>query len=353
LALATLINENLRFLHLPKTGGSWATQAMFAAGVQADRPAHVPFHGGLADTLAFTDRFTFAFVRHPLDFWLSYWNYRVRTGWEHDHGIDRVAASSDFGEFIDAVIERAPGAASALYEQYVGRPEEEICFVGRTELLAEDLCMALRLSGERFDESQLRSLPAVNRSDFVRHPGLYTRDAAERLAAAEDAAIERFYAHEPIPGRLLEQSQGGPWPVKRRLQRSTIELRDTRGELSALRRTHHLQRGALEAQARALEAQTRAMQTQARELANAREALHLLRSGRLLRWSRPLRVSWYAFRRRRLAGASATRLARVRRLAPQARRDSPSAVGAARLMSRARSPQKLAQLAAGTKPARR
>jgi hypothetical protein len=344
--LATLINGNLRFLHLPKTGGSWATEAMFAAGVRADRPADVPFHGGLADTLAFADRFTFAFVRHPLEFWLSYWNYRMRTGWRPDHGIDRATASADFGEFIDAVIERTPGAASTIYEQYVGGPGEEIGFVGRTEQLAEDLCTALRLAGEQFDELQLRSHPAVNRSDFATYPGRYTRDAAERLATAESTAIERFYAHEPIPSRLLAPSQSTPRPVERRLHRSAIELRDTRGELAALRRAHRLQQGALEGQAHALE-------RHARELADAREALHMLRSSRLVRWSRPLRVSWYAWRGRHLAPAFATRLARVRRLVPQAGRDSPSAVGAPRLARPTPVSQKHAQLAPRTKPARR
>lgn len=280
--MATLINRRLRFLHVPKTGGTWATEAMFAAGVIADRPPSVPFHGGLADTSGFGDRFTFAFIRHPLEFWLSYWGFRMRTGWDLENGIDSTAASADFGEFIDALVRHHPGAASAVYEQSVGRAGEEIDFVGRHERLADDLCVALGLAGEVFDEQRLRSHPPANRADLVRYPACYTRETAERLAAAESAAIERFYAHDPIPRRLLGQPEEPARPGALHLQRSAIELRDARAELAALRRADLALQSTLE--------------TQRRELADAREALSLLRSSRVLRWSRPLRLTWYSWR---------------------------------------------------------
>jgi hypothetical protein len=65
--MASLITPRMRFLHVPRTGGSWATHAMFAAGVIAQRPDDVPFHAGFADSRRYADRFTFAFVRHPLE----------------------------------------------------------------------------------------------------------------------------------------------------------------------------------------------------------------------------------------------------------------------------------------------
>jgi hypothetical protein len=282
--MATLINERFRFLHLPKAGGSWATEAMSAAGVVAARPPHVPFHGGLAQTQDFSDRFTFAFIRHPLEFWLSYWGYRMRTGWDRDNAIDVVAGSADFSEFVDAIVEQCAGMASEIYESFVGRSGEEIDFVGRYERLTDDLCTALRLAGEEFDEQRLRSHPPVNRTDFSRYAACYTPESAARMAAAEGGAIERFYAYEPIPDRLLGQPTTTKDQAGRRLQRTAIELRDTRAELAVLKTAERRRQDLIE--------------RQAQELVETRQALSKLRSSHLVRWSRPLRVSWYGWQSR-------------------------------------------------------
>ena len=213
--MASLVTARIRFLHLPKTGGSWATAAMHAAGVPAVHPQALPFHADLAQSRDYADRFTFAFVRHPLDFWRSYWAYRMRDGWNPASHIDAPAASPDFNEFINRVIARVPGDAGALYERFVGSATEEIDFVGRHEHLADDLVVALRLAGEAFDEPRLRACPAVNVSDYARLPAFYEPRTAQRLAECERAVIERFYPSEPIPLRLLvEGTQHRPTHVR-------------------------------------------------------------------------------------------------------------------------------------------
>ncbi|HTU79973.1 MAG TPA: sulfotransferase family 2 domain-containing protein [Solirubrobacteraceae bacterium] len=262
-------------------------EAIFAAGIVASRPPCLPFHGGLGESLRFSDRFTFAFVRHPFEFWLSYWGYRMRTGWDPDNRIDAAAASEDFEEFVDILVARAPGAASTMYESYVGPPGEEIDFIGRHERLADDLCLALRLAGEEFDQERLRDHPPVNCADFDRYPARYTRSTAERLLKAESASIERFYAHEPLPTRLLAPRRAARAPIADRLQRSELELRDARAELAQHRRADHERH--------------RLLKEREQELADTTEALSALRSSRLVRWSRPLRTSWYAWRTRRCA----------------------------------------------------
>ena len=74
--MATLITPRTRFLHIPKTGGTWVTLALQVAGV----PCQIVWtrlgpgsrgHATLEQTTAYSDRFTFAFVRHPLDLYLS------------------------------------------------------------------------------------------------------------------------------------------------------------------------------------------------------------------------------------------------------------------------------------------
>jgi hypothetical protein len=308
--LASLINHRIRFLHMPKTGGSWATESMFAAGVVAERPASMPFHAGLSDSRDFSDRFTFAFVRHPLEFWLSYWGYRMRTGWDPDHGIDAATSSDSFDEFIEAVIAHAPGAASAMYEYFVGQRGHEIDFIGRYERLADDLCLALTLAGEDFSEARLRSHPPVNRTDFRRYQARYTRSAAERLVDAERASIERFYAHDPIPGRLLGRPTVTKSAISRRLERTELELREARAGLAVCRHSERRREALID--------------TRERELAQAREALSMLRASRLVRWSRPLRTSWYGLRRRCSTARSAvsTLTAAVGALAPTGPRET-------------------------------
>ncbi len=197
--MASLITPRMRFLHVPKTGGSWATAAMHSAGVPAVRPAELPFHADLSESRDYADRFTFAFVRHPLDFWRSYWAYRMRDGWDQASHVDAPAASPDFDEFINRVIASVPGEAGALYERFAGPTAGEIDFVGRYEHLADDLSAALRLAGEVFDERALRATPRVNASDYTQLSALYKRDTAERLAECERVAIERFYPWDPIP----------------------------------------------------------------------------------------------------------------------------------------------------------
>ena len=201
--MASLITDRMRFLHLPKTGGTWVTQAIWAAGVDAVRPPSMPFHADLAETAAYDGRFTFACVRHPLEFWRSYWAYRMRDGWHPESEIDAAAASPDLNEFARRVAASLPGAAGALYEAFVGAPGAEIDFIGRHERLADDVCTALRLAGEPFDERALRRHPAVNTSEYSGAAAWFEPDVARALARSERAAIERFYPFEPIPRRLV------------------------------------------------------------------------------------------------------------------------------------------------------
>jgi hypothetical protein len=227
---------------------------MFAAGVAASRPESLTFHADLADSRDYADRFTFAFVRHPLAFWRSYWGYRVREGWDPDNHIDRQAASPDFEQFINRVIEFAPGEAGATFERFVGPPGDEIDFVGRHERLADDLVAALRSAGEGFDESALRAHPQANTSDYDKAPAVYTRRTAERLAECERATIERFYPADPIPQRFLDEAYEprlDPALLRGRVEQLEVELRDTRAQLAIWRRA------AISDQARLEDAETR------------------------------------------------------------------------------------------------
>lgn len=196
-----IITEKVRFLHVPKTGGTWVIGALRAGGVAFEivrRPATSPVtlvedHIGLDESRDFADRFTIAFVRHPLTWWPSFWVYRRMTAWEDDHPIDSCTQSDNFNVFIDNVIKNLPGDLSRRFEAYVGTPSHPISFIGRYERLCDDLVNGLRRADETFDERAIRAHAPENAGDYVTYAPRYIGAQEDQLADAERAAIERFY----------------------------------------------------------------------------------------------------------------------------------------------------------------
>lgn len=274
--MTSLVTAEFRFLHVAKTGGIWASQAMLAAGIVPRPDADIDFHADLEHTAAFDDLFTIAFVRHPLAWWRSYWAHRMQYGWEMEHHVDRVAASDDFGEFIRALIDRTPETAGAIFERYVGPPQRSIEFVGYHEHLVADLERALRYAGARYDAHALRAEKPINTSDYESYPAHYTRALACELARAERCAIERFYPWMAVPEELIAGR-------RRQTPAQPTSLTWTPGE--------ELVRAARDAVALSCalaRAETRAV--------DAEGALGRLHASRLLRYSRPLRTAHYRLR---------------------------------------------------------
>ncbi len=139
-----------------------------------------------------TEKFCFAFVRHPVSWYRSRWLYRMATGWVR-HPVDDVCRSDNYSEFVRSLITHFPGYLSKLYEDYVGTVSLPIDFVGRQENLVDDLICALRLAGEDFDESVIRSLPPQNQSRKSRNLG-ETTSVDKQIIEAESKAISRFYS---------------------------------------------------------------------------------------------------------------------------------------------------------------
>ena len=301
--MATFLTDKMVFLHLPKTGGLWIADAVKAAGVSTHRPdprGDQPYSShGHADLRAVElgEHFSFACVRHPLDWWRSYWGHRMRTGWRADNGLDTAAASEDFNEFIVRALAYRPGYVGDLVEEFVGSPTPKVDFVGRFEHLVDDVCLALRLGGESFSEPALRAHPRRNASDRDLFPAHYRPDVARRLAEAEHSTIERFYAEEPVPSRLLaDEPTRGTAPVANSAGRQTLasvtgRLRRAEEHVRSLER-------ALE-RSRQSEARSDALLQQARaELDHTTKALASLQNSRLVRHSRAVRMAYYRVRTR-------------------------------------------------------
>lgn len=196
--MACLILSHSRFIHVPKTGGSWVCNVvkrlcpcylvvgrrqMGTASTLDPLSSHVCLAGLPGETL-----FTFAFVRHPVSWWMSAFRHKWTTRWKNM--AVNVPRTTQFSKFMDAVLTTQPGCYSASLERFVGHRDSEIDFVGKHETLCDDLIMALRLAGERVDEQALRNTKPRNVSKPV-HCNITTA-LARRIESAEAEAMERF-----------------------------------------------------------------------------------------------------------------------------------------------------------------
>jgi len=204
--MTTVANDRIVFIHIPKTGGTWASEAMEEAGIVLEKVGTGP-HPARRE-LDIGDRFAFAFVREPVSWYRSVWMFHRRipqSDWPHlDEWIDL-----DFPDFLDRMAENNPGYLSTYYRLFVGPPDDEISFIGHHEQLADDLVTALHVAGQDFDEERLRSVPARN---FENEETLYGSvlpppnrsalstdcppDVKARLMESEREVYERFYSEK-------------------------------------------------------------------------------------------------------------------------------------------------------------
>lgn len=189
--MPALLLPHTRFLHVPKTGGNWVSGRLRELFPQA---CHMPKTHTTLRSAPEPGRFTFAFVRHPLTWYQSYFAYKQRTGWDLNTDWDRRVHADSFEGFVNRALDETPGHYSRLVRSFVGRRGAEIDFIGRFEQLRPDLIRALQLAGEVFDPDPIRSAPPVNASDYRRHPAEYPDGLARRVLDVEAEVVERFYA---------------------------------------------------------------------------------------------------------------------------------------------------------------
>lgn len=137
-------------------------------------------------------KFSFCFIRNPLDWFKSYWSFRMRNGWHtKTHQIDQTCSSMDFNEFISRVLEKMPGYCTRFFESYIGTKEKPlVSFVGRQENLTKDLISALNQAGEKFDKEAILKAPPVNcRGPYKPE---YDKDLKNEVIQTEIKFMRRF-----------------------------------------------------------------------------------------------------------------------------------------------------------------
>lgn len=192
------------FLHIPKTGGTWVEAAIQKAKVVAERPKQrddVSMRHGLRHHFHVEPRHVFAFVRHPLSWYESWWKFQAGAWhrfeprvWHPQRCLEKCA-DDDFSSFIQKCIDREPSYVTRMYDWFFGPDLDPVSvLVGRYENLVDDLVSILAELGEDADESALRAVPRQNVSPCLKGTPTWTERLWHRVECAEEAAIRRFYS---------------------------------------------------------------------------------------------------------------------------------------------------------------
>lgn len=180
------------FLHVPKTGGSWGKKAVEAAGIDCLQFSPGGNQHARRCECPCPEKFMFAFVRHPLGFYRSYWQYKMTCGWDPHNAIDESCRSDDFHTFVTAVLTLMPGIYGRSLQDFVGSAGNPINFIGKYENLVEDLITALLLAEEQFDAAAIRAIPPFNVSNKTDFPGIFTPELEAAVLHSEASMIIRF-----------------------------------------------------------------------------------------------------------------------------------------------------------------
>ena len=181
--------SNSVFYHVPKTGGTWVRSALDRAKISRHEIGsyhRIPFEA--------KEMYSFCFVRHPCDWYKSFFCFRSLSGWKPGHEKIDDYETKDFSEFI-VNCTSTPGWLTERFSPYV----DGVDFVGKQENLCEDLIIALNAAGELFDEEDIRTMTPVNQAaDLVLSGAKYgdcavwTPELRQLVWESEKETFERF-----------------------------------------------------------------------------------------------------------------------------------------------------------------
>lgn len=193
--MSALLLDRCVFLHVPKTGGTWATEALRTQGlVRATiNAADGSTHPNLETVRFVTDRPVIASVREPIGWLRSFWRFFYARAWRdseprHLAFEPLIALRSDtFSEFAARYLNRCPGYVSEFLRQYA----EGADWVCRQEQLLPDVLEGFK----RFDQP---CLPTVMEATPWRNASRpFDTSCSEELIAeirkADRWIIEEFY----------------------------------------------------------------------------------------------------------------------------------------------------------------
>ena len=158
---------NSVYIHVPKTGGTWLTEAITASGIPFKKSAylhHVPSFKEIHN------RWVFVAVRHPVSWLTSLYHHRKRNNWNWDHPnareIDIVCRAYKLEDFIIKVIDH-PGIVGRYFDLFIRQYEGyQKLVIGKQENLANDFIAFLKKGGEMFNADAIRNFAPLHTSEI-------------------------------------------------------------------------------------------------------------------------------------------------------------------------------------------
>jgi len=228
------------FLHIPRTGGTWVKEAMFQAKIPMDKWGRIaePYRQKkhtiiphIRPDLWAKVGVVFAFVRHPVSYYISVWRFTTRSWTDQPDRMqwavrDRndlavineaiIRWKPNFNEWLDEMLEEEPGWVTRWFERYVGPLSGEFChFVGRTESIEQDMeqVMSMLDYGNQWNEKReqiARIQHAKNRVRNVKAPYIeVTDEQRKRIERSERVLLRRFYGEDTSEKRIYRNFQTG------------------------------------------------------------------------------------------------------------------------------------------------
>jgi len=185
-----IVPDVCRILMTPKCASTWMRETLPAA---VEGMAHLdPHHAVLKDEQG-RNLPTIATVRHPVSWYASYWNHRMRQGWDDTgiHEVDTDCRSTTYIEFIQQVLEQHPGWYCNYLKKWLGEESDGV-LVFRYECLLVELPQRLNEVGVRFDNAMLFADP-INMSDYKTLDCSLPVGLAREIVESERELVDRFY----------------------------------------------------------------------------------------------------------------------------------------------------------------
>lgn len=187
--------SNLSYLHLQKTGGWHVSHILKQLGFQNINFNICGGHVGVKD--APKNSFTFGFVRHPVAWYKSLFNYFSNVNWIHRA---HILKTDNINEFIELTQKHRVYQYEHLVTRFYNLNADDECnFIGRYELLHHDLKRVLYLHAQQLDVecSHIDQIIRTNQDKLINksitiHNDQFSEDSIQYIYESCKQIIDRF-----------------------------------------------------------------------------------------------------------------------------------------------------------------